>query len=173
MKNPMILGRKATCLLALCATLGNAAWADTDAADYFDGKAWGWATCADESGASYQLDGGMRAAQPSTIVLTSNGADNASAIKAAIAQYDIVVLDGSAGQFTIASQMAISTAVNKTIVGRNNAVLATQFYLTDSIEHFLRGSLYFKVVPNNDSLQPVIDFITDDVRHLIKSLEWK
>ena len=48
-----------------------------------------------------------------------------------------------------------------------------QFYLTDSTEHFLRGSLYFNVVPNNDSLQPVIDFITDDVRHLIKTLEWK
>ena len=48
-----------------------------------------------------------------------------------------------------------------------------QFYLTDSTEHFLRGSLYFKVVPNNDSLQPVIDFITEDVRHLIETLEWK
>ena len=48
-----------------------------------------------------------------------------------------------------------------------------QFYLTDSIEHFLRGSLYFNIYPNHDSLQPVIDFITDDVRHLIRTLEWK
>ena len=48
-----------------------------------------------------------------------------------------------------------------------------QFYLTDSTEHFMRGSLYFNVIPNNDSLQPVIDFITDDVRHLITTLEWK
>ena len=48
-----------------------------------------------------------------------------------------------------------------------------QFYLTDSTEHFLRGSLYFNIYPNNDSLQPVIDFITDDVRHLITTLEWK
>ena len=48
-----------------------------------------------------------------------------------------------------------------------------QFYLTDSTSHFMRGSLYFNVVPNNDSLQPVIDFITDDVRHLIETLEWK
>ena len=48
-----------------------------------------------------------------------------------------------------------------------------QFYLTDSTQHFLRGSLYFNIYPNNDSLQPVIDFITDDVRHLIKTLEWK
>lgn len=48
-----------------------------------------------------------------------------------------------------------------------------QFYLTDSTEHFMRGSLYFNIYPNNDSLQPVIDFITDDVRHLINTLEWK
>ena len=48
-----------------------------------------------------------------------------------------------------------------------------QFYLTDSVNHFLRGSLYFNVKTNNDSLAPVIDFITDDVRHLIKTIEWK
>jgi len=48
-----------------------------------------------------------------------------------------------------------------------------QFYLTDSTEHFMRGSLYFNLPPNNDSLQPVIDFITDDVRHLISTFEWK
>lgn len=48
-----------------------------------------------------------------------------------------------------------------------------QFYLTDSTEHFLRGSMYFNVNPNNDSLQPVIDYITDDVRHIINTLKWK
>ena len=48
-----------------------------------------------------------------------------------------------------------------------------QFYLTDSTRHFLRGSLYFNVKTNNDSLAPVIDFITDDIRHLIETIEWK
>ncbi len=48
-----------------------------------------------------------------------------------------------------------------------------QFYLTDSTQHFLRGSLYFNITPNNDSLRPVIDFITDDIRHLINTMEWK
>lgn len=48
-----------------------------------------------------------------------------------------------------------------------------QFYLTDSLNHFMRGSLYFNVKTNNDSLSPVIDFITDDIRHLINTLEWK
>ena len=48
-----------------------------------------------------------------------------------------------------------------------------QFYLTDSLNHFMRGSLYFNVRTNNDSLAPVIDFISDDVRHLIETIEWK
>lgn len=48
-----------------------------------------------------------------------------------------------------------------------------QFYLTDSTNHFMRGSLYFNVRTNNDSLAPVIDYITDDIRHLIETTEWK
>ena len=48
-----------------------------------------------------------------------------------------------------------------------------QFYLTDSVSHFMRGSLYFNVYPNNDSLRPVIDFITNDARHLVNTLIWK
>lgn len=48
-----------------------------------------------------------------------------------------------------------------------------QFYLTDSTRHFLRGALYFNVMPNNDSLAPVIDFVKKDIEVLINSLEWK
>ena len=48
-----------------------------------------------------------------------------------------------------------------------------QFYLTDSTKHFLRGSLYFNIYPNNDSMQPVIKFISEDAKHLINTLEWK
>ena len=47
-----------------------------------------------------------------------------------------------------------------------------QFYISDSINHFLRGALYFNVVPNNDSLEPVIDFLKEDINHLIETLEW-
>lgn len=47
-----------------------------------------------------------------------------------------------------------------------------QFFVTDSASHFLRGALYFSIAPNNDSLEPVIDFITDDIEHLINTLEW-
>ncbi|RLD43281.1 MAG: gliding motility lipoprotein GldD [Bacteroidetes bacterium] len=48
-----------------------------------------------------------------------------------------------------------------------------QFFLTDSTTHFLRGSLYFNTAPNNDSLQPVIEFIQQDIEHLIATLKWK
>jgi len=48
-----------------------------------------------------------------------------------------------------------------------------QFYLTDSTKHFVRGSLYFYVTPNNDSLSPVIDFIHKDIEHMINTFEWR
>ncbi len=48
-----------------------------------------------------------------------------------------------------------------------------QFYLTDSVSNFVRGALYFNFLPNNDSLQPVIDYIQEDVNHLISTFEWK
>lgn len=48
-----------------------------------------------------------------------------------------------------------------------------QFYLTDSTKHFLRGSLYFDVSPNNDSLSPVITFVQKDIQRIIETLKWK
>lgn len=53
-----------------------------------------------------------------------------------------------------------------------NAASPMQFYLTDSVKHFLRGSLYIKEIPNIDSLQPVISFLIQDVLELIKTTEW-
>jgi len=48
-----------------------------------------------------------------------------------------------------------------------------QFYLTDSTNHFVRCALYFGSVPNNDSLAPVIEFLKDDIIHMIETFEWK
>ena len=48
-----------------------------------------------------------------------------------------------------------------------------QFYLTDSTKNFVRGALYFNFQPNNDSMQPVINFIRQDIDHLIETFEWK
>lgn len=48
-----------------------------------------------------------------------------------------------------------------------------QFYMTDSSQHFLRGALYFKTSTKNDSLAPVIQFIRNDILHLVNTLVWK
>ena len=53
-----------------------------------------------------------------------------------------------------------------------NAASPVQFYLTDSVRHFLRGALYIRDVPNIDSLRPVIDFLLPDIYHLIETTTW-
>ena len=47
-----------------------------------------------------------------------------------------------------------------------------QFVLTDSVDNFFRGALYFNFSPNPDSVAPVVDFIQKDVDHLIETFEW-
>ncbi|MFY0688149.1 MAG: gliding motility lipoprotein GldD [Cyclobacteriaceae bacterium] len=48
-----------------------------------------------------------------------------------------------------------------------------QFHITDSVNHFMRGALYFKTATQNDSLAPAIDYLKNDIVHLLNSLEWK
>ena len=55
----------------------------------------------------------------------------------------------------------------------SGAASPVQFFITDSSKHFLRGALYFTVKPNNDSLQPVIKFIKQDINRFIDSFKWK
>ncbi|HRE52790.1 MAG TPA: hypothetical protein PK339_15310 [Flavitalea sp.] len=54
-----------------------------------------------------------------------------------------------------------------------NAATARQFFVTDSVRHFLRGALYFDATPNADSLKPVNEFLEADMKHLINTLQWK
>jgi gliding motility-associated lipoprotein GldD len=54
-----------------------------------------------------------------------------------------------------------------------NAATAKQFYVTDSVKHFLRGALYFDTAPNEDSLGIVNQFLQEDMRHIINTLQWK
>jgi len=56
---------------------------------------------------------------------------------------------------------------------KGNTASAVEFYVTDSLTHYLRGSLYFSAEPNADSLAPVIDFFREDIMHLIETLKWK
>ena len=48
-----------------------------------------------------------------------------------------------------------------------------QFVTTDSTTHFLRGALYFNTATQNDSLQPIIQYIRKDVLHLLNTLKWR
>ncbi len=50
---------------------------------------------------------------------------------------------------------------------------AKQFFLSDTLHHFLRGALYFDATPNEDSLRPVNAFLQEDMKHLINTLKWK
>lgn len=59
------------------------------------------------------------------------------------------------------------------LISGTNSASACQFYLTDSLRHFIRGALYFNSIPNNDSLEPVLDFVIEDINHLIGSFNWK
>jgi gliding motility-associated lipoprotein GldD len=56
---------------------------------------------------------------------------------------------------------------------KGNTASAVQFYVTDSVKHYLRGSLYFEAEPDADSLEPVIIFFRGDIVHLIETLKWK
>jgi len=55
---------------------------------------------------------------------------------------------------------------------KGNAASSFQFFATDSLNHFLRASLYFNNRPNYDSLSPIIAFIRQDMVHLVQTLEW-
>ena len=54
-----------------------------------------------------------------------------------------------------------------------NAASQSQFYLTDSINHFLTGSLYFYAKPNYDSLLPAANYLQKDIKHIMETVKWK
>lgn len=56
---------------------------------------------------------------------------------------------------------------------KGNTASPLQFHLTDSTNHFIRGSFYISEIPNYDSLQPVISFIQSDILHFIETLNWE
>lgn len=54
-----------------------------------------------------------------------------------------------------------------------NAATNSQFYVTDSIKHFVTGSVYFYAKPNFDSVMPAASYIRNDMQRLMETLEWK
>lgn len=54
-----------------------------------------------------------------------------------------------------------------------NAASQSQFYVTDSINHFLTGSLYFYAKPNYDSILPAANYLQKDIQHIMETVRWK
>ena len=56
---------------------------------------------------------------------------------------------------------------------KGNTASSWQFFVSDSVDHFLRGALYFSVTPNKDSLAPANKFFGEDLVKLMETVEWK
>ncbi len=56
---------------------------------------------------------------------------------------------------------------------RGNTASPCQFYLTDSVSHFFRGSVYFNCIPNQDSLAPVVTYLEEDIKHIMETTRWR
>lgn len=127
-------------LIGLICTIG--AYADDTKSQYDLDAPFGFCTVTSRttSGTSYNITGGGCYQYPVTGVdesqvttLTSTGGDMRSTITNAINNYDVIVLDGSKGDFIISKSIDVEGKSGKTILGINNARLCTQWYLTDEI----------------------------------------
>ncbi|GAA4269175.1 gliding motility lipoprotein GldD [Hyunsoonleella aestuarii] len=54
-----------------------------------------------------------------------------------------------------------------------NAASQSQFYITDSVNHFLTGSLYFYAKPNYDSILPAAHYLKKDIQNIMETVKWK
>ncbi|MBQ3700494.1 MAG: hypothetical protein II886_11400 [Prevotella sp.] len=126
-------------LLALALTVS--------AADYDQNKPFGFCTVASRSNAActYQVTGGGCCAYPlpegfagKVAVLTSEGADvdMEKTIERAIRHHDVIILDGSKGDFFVAGKVDI-TLDNKTLLGINHARLCTRWHMTPAMKRTL------------------------------------
>lgn len=53
------------------------------------------------------------------------------------------------------------------------AASQSQFYVTDSLNHFVSGALYFESKPNFDSIYPAVVYLRDDIRRIMETISWK
>ena len=53
------------------------------------------------------------------------------------------------------------------------AATPLEFYLTDSKNHFIRGSLYLNTQIQPDSLAPIYQFLKEDAVQIINTFTWK
>ena len=113
----------------------------TVAADYDQNKPFGFCTRSSRTDATstYNITGGGCYSYPipngfagKVVVLKSNGQDMKKDIQNAIKQNDVIIFDGSDGDFIVSSNIYVEGA-NKTLLGINNARLCTKWYVTNDI----------------------------------------
>tara|TARA_R110002073_G_scaffold334947_2_gene525705 strand:- start:311 stop:916 length:606 start_codon:yes stop_codon:yes gene_type:complete len=56
---------------------------------------------------------------------------------------------------------------------KGNVASPAQFYVTDSVNHFLTGSLYFYAKPNYDSILPAANYLQKDMKRIMETVTWK
>lgn len=159
MHNFNVISAAIICLTASCISITSC-----DSRD----KVFGWAACSSADGAPFDLTGGGKCREKGvkgrTVVLTSNGNDMRDAIVDAVNRYDIVVLDGSEGVFTISSTMVLDSVTNKTITGINGAYLRSEAQVTPEMLDYIETNkdkyLDDREGPDGKLHMPVGDFAT-------------
>lgn len=53
-----------------------------------------------------------------------------------------------------------------------NVATPIQFFLTDSVSHFFRGSFYYADKVNSDSVAPITEFVMKDIQEMIGTFSW-
>lgn len=54
-----------------------------------------------------------------------------------------------------------------------NVATPFQFFVTDSVRHFLRGSLYYSHKVNPDSVAPVTGYVKKNIEKMMHSFRWE
>ena len=115
--------------------------------DYDQDKPFGFCTRASRTNADsiYNITGGGCYTYPvptdfsgSLTILTSEGpdVDMKEKIRNSLKNYEVVILDGSKGDFYVSSNV-VNTNSNRTVIGINNARICTIWKITDKIKSLL------------------------------------
>ncbi len=56
---------------------------------------------------------------------------------------------------------------------KGNVATNFQFYLTDSIQNFVRGEVLLNCRPNYDSLRPSLDYLKVDLLEMVHNFKWR
>lgn len=113
--------------------------------DYDQQKPFGFCTVTSRTAnTAYNITGGGCYVYPvegvsndKVAVLTSTGNDMKTAIQNAISSKDVIIFDGSNGDFFVSSFITLNSVKNKTLLGINGARLCTTWYITDEIRKAL------------------------------------